>query len=84
MVDLGSNSAPGTGREIVVEADEYGEAFLHYTPDIAIVTNVEVDHLDYFKSEALILSAFSAFMKRVRPEGVIFACADSPALLRDS
>jgi len=79
-VDLGRNAAPGTGKEIVVEADEYAEAFLHYAPDLALITNVEVDHLDYYGTEARVVGAFCAFMQRVRPGGTIVACNDSPRL----
>jgi UDP-N-acetylmuramate--alanine ligase len=79
-VDLGRNAAPGGGAEIVVEADEYAEAFLHYTPDLAVVTNVEVDHLDYYGTEQRLVGAFREFLARVRPGGLIVACADSPRL----
>lgn len=80
-VDLGRNGAPGNGPEIVVEADEYAEAFLHYSPDIALVTNVEVDHLDYYRTEERLFGAFAAFMARVRPDGTLIVCADSPRLV---
>ena len=46
--DLGTNAAPGDGDEIVVEADEFDRAFLEYTPDLAVVTHVEPDHLPPF------------------------------------
>lgn len=78
--DLGGNAAPGSGAEIVVEADEYAEAFLHYTPDIAVITNVDTDHLDYFRTDAAIDRAFAAFAARVRPGGRLICCADSPRL----
>ena len=80
-VDLGHNAAPGTGAEIVVEADEYAEAFLHYAPDIAIVTNVEVDHLDYYGTAERIEAAFRRFIELVKAGGRVFVCADSPRLL---
>jgi len=79
-VDLGDNAAPGTGPEIVVEADEYAEAFLQYEPDVAVITNVEVDHLDYYKTERRLVDAFGAFLARVKPAGTIVACTDSPRL----
>ena len=79
-VDLGTNAAPGTGPEIVVEADEYAHAFLEYRPQVAVVTNVEADHLEYFGSVAAYEDAFRQFMRRVTPAGVIIACADSPRL----
>ena len=79
-VDLGTNAAPGAGDEIVVEADEYARAFLEYRPKIAVVTNVEADHLEYYGSVDAYEDAFRQFMQRVRPDGVIIACADSPRL----
>ena len=82
VVNLGRNAAAGSGPEIVVEADEYAEAFLHYRPDVALVTNVEVDHLDYYGTEQRLLGAFAAFLGRVRRDGLVVACADSPRLRR--
>ncbi len=54
----------GTGR-LVVEACEYDRSFLHYAPNGAIVTNVEADHLDYFKDIVEIRAAFQAFAAQV-------------------
>jgi UDP-N-acetylmuramate--alanine ligase len=79
-VDLGGNAAPGGGERIVVEADEYAGAFLAYHPTIAAVTNVEVDHLDYFGSADRIKDAFEQFLQQVEDGGLIVACADSPVL----
>lgn len=79
-IDLGGNAGAGTGQVIVVEADEYAGAFLAYYPSLAIVTNIEVDHLDYFGSQAELLRAFRRFVDNVPPDGVVVACADSPLL----
>jgi UDP-N-acetylmuramate--alanine ligase len=79
-VDLGTNAAPGSGPEIVVEADEYARAFLEYRPRVAVVTNVEADHLEYYGTVDAYEDAFRGFLARVLPEGVIIACADSPRL----
>ena len=79
-LDLGGNAAPGDGPEIVVEADEYADAFLHYTPDLALVTNIDTDHLDYFGSDAAIDRSFTTFLQRVRPSGRIVGCLDSARL----
>jgi UDP-N-acetylmuramate--alanine ligase len=79
-LDLGTNAAPGAGEEIVVEADEYARAFLEYAPQVAVLTNVEADHLEYYGSVDAYEDAFRQFMRRVRPDGVIIACADSPRL----
>ncbi|HTE84013.1 MAG TPA: UDP-N-acetylmuramate--L-alanine ligase [Dehalococcoidia bacterium] len=78
-LDLGGNAAAGSGRQIVVEADEYAGAFLAYHPEIAVVTNIETDHLDYFGSESCIRQAFGHFARNVPAGGLIVACADDPA-----
>ncbi len=79
-VDLGGNAAPGDGPDIVVEADEYARAFLEYRPRIAVVTNVEPDHLEYFGSVDEYISAFRQFLGRVPHGGTVIGCADSPML----
>ena len=78
--DLGTNAAPGDGDEIVVEADEFDRAFLEYSPDLAIVTNIEPDHLDIYGSFEELEAAFAQFMAQVKPEGRLIACADSPSV----
>jgi UDP-N-acetylmuramate--alanine ligase len=76
--ELGTNAAPGDGREIVVEADEFDRAFLAYHPDLAVVTNIEPDHLDIYGSFDEYARCFGQFMAQVRPDGLLIACADSP------
>jgi UDP-N-acetylmuramate--alanine ligase len=75
---LGSNAAAGEGRYIVVEADEYDRAFLSYTPDVAVVLNIEPDHLDIYGTVEEMTGAFEQFMASAPPDGHIIACADSP------
>ncbi|MSQ30818.1 MAG: UDP-N-acetylmuramate--L-alanine ligase [Dehalococcoidia bacterium] len=80
--DLGNvNVRDGAGRLAVVEADEYAEAFLEYAPRIALITNIEADHLDYYGTEERLRAAFKQFAERVTPEGTLIVCADSPAAL---
>lgn len=79
-VDLGANAAAGSGPEIVVEADEYARAFLEYTPQVAVVTNVEADHLEYYGSVEAYEDAFRTFLRRVPADGTLIVCADSPRL----
>ncbi len=76
--DLGTNAAPGQGDEIVVEADEFDRAFLEYRPDLAVVTNVEPDHLDIYRSFDSLAEAFGQFMAQVRAGGALFVGTDSP------
>lgn len=85
-VDLGGNAAPGSGPYVVVEADEYKGAFLSYRPEVAVVLNVEPDHLDYYRTPENVAAAFRRFLANVPPEGHLVVCADSPgaaALLAD-
>jgi UDP-N-acetylmuramate--alanine ligase len=80
MVDLATNAGAGRGPEIVVEADEFASAFLHYHPQIAVVTNIEPDHLDYYGSFSRLVAAFRRFLSQVPADGTIVACADDPTL----
>jgi UDP-N-acetylmuramate--alanine ligase len=64
----------------VVEADEYDRAFLNYRPHIALVTNIEPDHLDIYGSFEELQAAFQQFLSQVEDNGTIVACGESPAL----
>ncbi|MEX2247155.1 MAG: UDP-N-acetylmuramate--L-alanine ligase [Dehalococcoidia bacterium] len=75
---LGSNAASGAGKYIVVEADEYDRAFLSYTPDVAVVTSIEADHLDIYGTVEELSAAFGEFLSRVPEDGHVIACADGP------
>jgi UDP-N-acetylmuramate--alanine ligase len=79
-IDLGGNAAPGDGEYFVVEADEYDRAFLNYHPYIAVVTNIEPDHLDIYGSFEELQRAFAQFLAQVDNNGLIVACMDSPAV----
>jgi UDP-N-acetylmuramate--alanine ligase len=78
---LGSNAAAGGGAHVVVEADEYDRAFLSYRPRVGLVTNVEPDHLDYYKTYEAMKEAFAGFAATVQPGGSLFLCADSSEAL---
>ena len=79
-IDLGGNAAPGDGEYFVVEADEYDRAFLNYRPHIAVVTNIEPDHMDIYGTTEQLHAAFARFLSQVDNNGLIIACADSPAV----
>jgi UDP-N-acetylmuramate--alanine ligase len=78
--DVGSNARCGAGAHYVVEADESDGSFLHLTPQIAIVTNVEADHLDHYGTLEAVIEAFRAFISRVPEGGTAVLCADDPIL----
>lgn len=80
MVGLETNAMPGEGPDFVVEADEFDAAFLNYHPDIALVTNVEPDHLDIYGSFERLKDTFRQFLSQIKPNGYIVACRDDPAL----
>jgi UDP-N-acetylmuramate--alanine ligase len=65
--ESGSNAHDGSGDLFVAEADESDRSFLTYSPEIAIVTSVEPDHLDNYGDEASYTAAFDAFCDRVVP-----------------
>src|SRR4051812_38075327 len=62
--DLGSNAGWSEGKWLVVEADESDRSFLALSPDIAVVTNVELDHHDTYRSRAELDEAFRTFLSR--------------------
>lgn len=76
---LGSGAHLGSGELFVVEADEFDRRFLELRPEIAIVTNVEADHLDYYGTFDAIREAFEGFLDRVSEDGWIVTCSDYPA-----
>jgi UDP-N-acetylmuramate: L-alanyl-gamma-D-glutamyl-meso-diaminopimelate ligase len=78
----------GTGPEFVVEGDEYDTAFfdkkskfLHYQPQVVILTSVEFDHADIFADEAAVKDAFREFIALIPPEGHLVVCAASPGAM---
>ena len=72
----GTNAGAGTGAHFVIEADEYGNMFLGLNPHIAIVTNVEYDHPDFFQTPGETLDAFRQFVAQLDDSGLLVACAD--------
>ena len=76
--DLGTNAYAGRGDILVIEADEYDRAFLALEPEVAIVTNVEHDHIDVFPTEDDVRKAFARFVAGIVRGGWLVACADDP------
>ncbi|MBO1753261.1 UDP-N-acetylmuramate--L-alanine ligase [Actinotalea sp. BY-33] len=68
----------GHGPVFVAEADESDGSFLAYRPTIAVVTNVEPDHLDHYGTREAFEEAFVRFVDQVVPDGHLVACADDP------
>ncbi|HEX3648411.1 MAG TPA: UDP-N-acetylmuramate--L-alanine ligase [Pseudonocardiaceae bacterium] len=76
--ESGANAHHGTGGLFVAEADESDGSFLAFTPSVAIVTNVEADHLDHHGTLAAYTKVFDDFVGRIEPGGLLIACADDP------
>jgi UDP-N-acetylmuramate--alanine ligase len=76
-----STAQPGTGDFFVVEADESDGSFVWLDPDLAIVTNIEEDHLDHYSGIAEIKDAFGSFLSKVIPSGTLVVCGDNPGLV---
>jgi len=77
--EVGSNAHHGTGEHFVAEADESDRSFLQYRPYVAIVTNIDADHLNTYGSVAGLRRTFAEFVRQVEPGGFVVACADDPA-----
>ncbi|MCB9616457.1 MAG: UDP-N-acetylmuramate--L-alanine ligase [Sandaracinus sp.] len=75
---LGSGAARGAGDLLVAEADESDGSFLHLTPAIAVITNIDPEHLDHYGDLAHVKEAFVAFANRVPFYGLVVACLDHP------
>ena len=77
----GANSRLGTGDYIVVEADESDASFLNLLPVMAVVTNIDADHMDTYGHDfARLKQAFVEFMHRMPFYGVAILCADDPGV----
>src|SRR5690348_28932 len=78
----GTNARVGLGDWMVVEADESDGTFLKLPADIAIVTNIDAEHLDHFKTFAAVQDAFRAFIENVPFYGFAVMCTDHPIVQR--
>nr|WP_281257509.1 UDP-N-acetylmuramate--L-alanine ligase [Actinophytocola xinjiangensis] len=76
--DSGANAHHGMGAVFVAEADESDGSFLAFTPSVAVVTNVEPDHLDHHGTAEAYTAVFESFVDRLESDGVLIACADDP------
>ncbi len=81
VATLGGNARWGSG-DAVIEADESDGSFLAYRPDIAVVTNVQPDHLDFYGDAAGVEAGYAAFVDTMPQGGVLIACADDPGSQR--
>ncbi|WP_047241444.1 UDP-N-acetylmuramate--L-alanine ligase [Corynebacterium epidermidicanis] len=72
----GTNAHNGTGSAFVAEADESDASLLRYEPTVAVVTNIEPDHLDFFKTREAYFQVFDDFADRIGDDGTLVVCLD--------
>jgi UDP-N-acetylmuramate--alanine ligase len=78
MAALASNARLGAGDMLVAEADESDGSFLRLSPTIAVVTNIDPEHLDFYKDHETLKSAFVSFIEKVPFYGLAILCLDHP------
>lgn len=74
--NIDANACMGEGEFFVAEADESDGSFLYYHPKYSIITNIDHEHLDYYKDFNSEISAFKKFLHNTTSSGCVFACGD--------
>lgn len=82
LAAAGTGAHHGEGEVFVAEADESDGSFLRFAPWVAVVTNVEADHLDHHGDESAYAAAFESFTDRIAEGGALVSCADDPGAQR--
>ena len=75
---MGTSAKVGEGDLMVVEADESDGTFLNFLPNVAVITNIDEEHLDHYGSFEKLLESFAAFANSVPFYGLAILCADDP------
>ena len=82
MNKYNSHNKVGNGEFVVAEACEAFGNIKHYTTDIAVITNVDAEHMEYYKTFENLENYFREFIGRVPADGLVVACADHPVALK--
>lgn len=82
LIGVGANAALGSGPTAVIEADESDGSFVVYQPAVAVVTNVQPDHLDFYGTFDEVEASYARFARTIQPGGLLVACADDPGAAR--
>ncbi|MDP3963528.1 MAG: UDP-N-acetylmuramate--L-alanine ligase [bacterium] len=73
---FGGNNIAGDGRYFIAELDEYQNKLRHFKPDAALLTSIDYDHPDFFKTRRAYRNVFNEFIARLGRNGLLVACAD--------
>lgn len=77
VANLDTGAKAGAGQYVIAEADESDGSFLNYEPAIAVITNIEADHLEHYGGEFdQLKKAYQQFADRIPEEGLLISCAD--------
>jgi UDP-N-acetylmuramate--alanine ligase len=82
LPEYGGTAKVGRGAHVVAEADESDGSLIHYHPLWAVVTNIDLDHMDHYRDEAHLMETFERLLRQVRPEGGALLWHDDPRLAR--
>jgi UDP-N-acetylmuramate--alanine ligase len=82
MVSSGTNARAGRGAYLVAETDESDGSFLHLSPEIAIITNIDREHLNHYRHFDRLVEAFQQFVDQIKPHGTLIRCHDDPWVRR--
>jgi UDP-N-acetylmuramate--alanine ligase len=72
----GSNFREGKSKYLIIEACEHEESFLNYNSDIALILNIEEDHIDYYKNIENVYKAFNDFASLIKKDGILIKAKD--------
>ena len=78
MLSMGTNARSGNGSFLVAETDESDGSFLHLAPRVAIITNIDREHLNHYLTFERLIEAFRQFTAQVDPGGAVIHCWDDP------
>ena len=76
MLSIGTNARHGRGAYFVAETDESDGSFLHLSPHVAIVTNIDREHVNHYKTFERLTAAFEQFVGQLKPGGILIRCFD--------
>ena len=80
LKNIDSNAYLGDGKFFVAEADESDGSFLYYRPKYSIITNIDYEHIDYYKDFENEIKAFKEFLNKTEEDGCVFCCDDDKIL----